>query len=137
MILGDMDPHAITSGQLKPLEALRGLEPRRAAVQLALYCQNLTNRFPIDEQFNLTQQIRRSAVSVASNITEGFGRRSARGFAHYLTVAYGSLLELDTQLEIAHGVGYLENEDLPDVVALIGRTAAMIDALIRSLDESD
>lgn len=115
------------------LQGLRDLELRRLAVQLTLACQSLSGRFPLDEQFNLTQQIRRSAVSVASNIAEGYGRRSARGYAHSLTLAYGSLLELDVQLEIAHGSGYLESEDLQDVLVLIGRLAELIDALVRTL----
>ena len=92
---------------------------------------------PSDEQLNLAQQIRRSAVSVASNIAEGYGRRSPRGYAHYLRVAYGSLLELDTQLEIALGAGYLGNEDLTDVQPLIARVAGLLSDIVRDLGGSD
>jgi four helix bundle protein len=92
---------------------------RRVAVQLAVHCQTLSRRLPHDEEFGLSQQIRRSAVSVASNIAEGFGRRSPRGYAHYLSVAHCSLLELDTQLEIAHGAGYVQSDDLSTRLRLI------------------
>lgn len=120
---------------LKPFIGVRELDARSVAVQLAVSCQKLTGRFPSDEQFNLTQHIRRSAVSVASNIAEGYGRRSDRGYAHSLTLAYGSLLELDTQLEIAHGAGYVGKEELEEVVPLIGRVAELIDTLIRRLSD--
>jgi four helix bundle protein len=115
---------------MKQLLEFRGLEVRRVAVQLAVHCQTLSRRLPNDEEFGLSQQIRRSAVSVASNIAEGFGRRSPRGYAHYLTVAQCSLLELDTQLEIAHGAGYVQSEDLTEVVALVTQVAQMIDSLM-------
>jgi four helix bundle protein len=124
------------SRELKPLEGLRNLEVKRVAVQLAIRCQKLTHRLPIEEQLNLTQQIRRSAVSIASNIAEGYARRTARGYAHYLMVAYGSLLELDTQLEIAHGAGYLSDEDLPEALALVVEAGQLLGGLVLSLDAS-
>jgi len=121
------------SAELKPLEDLRAFEPRRIAVQLAVRCLNLSGRLPSDEQLNLAQQIRRSAISIASNIAEGYARRSARGYAHYLMVAHGSLLGLDTQLEIALGAGYLDNDDLTDVLPLVGRAAGLLSDIVRGL----
>ncbi|HTD59667.1 MAG TPA: four helix bundle protein [Gemmatimonadaceae bacterium] len=121
------------STELKRLEDLRAFEPRRIAVQLAVLCLNLSGRLPSDEQLNLAQQIRRSAISIASNIAEGYARRSARGYAHYLMVAHGSLLELDTQLDIALGARYLDSEDLTDVRPLVTRTAGLLSEIVRGL----
>ena len=64
------------SPELKPLHDLRTFEPRGVAVQLAVLCLNLSGRLPSDEQLNLAQQIRRSAISIASNIAEGYARRT-------------------------------------------------------------
>jgi four helix bundle protein len=88
---------------------------------------------PAEEQINLGQQIRRSAISIASNVAEGYARRTARGYAHYIMVAYGALLELDTQFDIARGAGYLVNEDLTDVMPLIERVAVSLAEIVRVL----
>jgi four helix bundle protein len=79
----------------------------KQAVDLALEVYRLTEGFPRSELYGLTTQIRRSAVSVPSNIAEGKGRFSDREFALFLRHARGSLLELETQLFIAGKLGYL------------------------------
>jgi len=71
------------------------------AVQLAINCYKFTRLFPQSELYGLTSQIRRSSVSVASNIAEGYGRRSKPEYIQFLHIALGSLRELDTQLIIA------------------------------------
>ncbi|MCU4163399.1 four helix bundle protein [Carboxylicivirga caseinilyticus] len=72
----------------------------------------LTSAFPEDEKFGLTNQIRRASVSIPSNIAEGFGRKSDGDFGRFLSIAIGSNYEVQTQLEIAKNVGYLELGDL-------------------------
>ena len=67
----------------------------------------LSRSFPSDERFGLTSQIRRAAVSVPSNIAEGQGRDSTREFIHHLSMAYGSLMEIETQILIGSDLGYL------------------------------
>ena len=67
-----------------------------------------TAKFPTNEQYGLTSQLRRSAVSIPSNIAEGRSRDSSREFLNFLSIAYGSLAETQTQLEIARRLGYLE-----------------------------
>lgn len=74
------------------------------AVQLAINCYKSTRLFPQSELYGLTSQIRRSSVSVASNIAEGYGRRSKPEYIQFLHIALGSLRELDTQLIIAKEV---------------------------------
>ena len=92
-----------------------------------------TDLFPRDELFGLTSQIRRAAVAVPSNIAEGQGRESTKEFIRFLSIAYGSLMEVETQILIADMRKYLSSEvclDLLDRSAEVGR---LINGLSRSL----
>jgi four helix bundle protein len=89
-------------------DAYRDLIAGRKATDLALEIYRATQKFPIDELYGLTSQMRRAAVLVASNIAEGKGRYSRKEFAQFLYRARGSLLELETQLFIAKELHYLE-----------------------------
>lgn len=90
-------------------DAYQDLIAWRKATQLALEIYRRTRTFPRDELYGLTSQMRRAAVSVASNIAEGKGRYSCKEFVQFLYRARGSLLELQTQLFIARGLDYLES----------------------------
>ncbi|MBP9793910.1 MAG: four helix bundle protein, partial [Flavobacterium sp.] len=68
---------------------------------------NTTKKFPKEEQFGITSQIRRSAISIPSNISEGLGRNSNKDYLRFLNIAIGSLFELQTQLEISKNIEYL------------------------------
>jgi four helix bundle protein len=70
----------------------------------------ITNNFPKEEVFGLTPQIKRSAISIPSNIAEGLGRESSNEFLRFLKISIGSLFELQTQLEIAKNIIYLDEE---------------------------
>lgn len=98
----------------------------------AIYC--LSHDFPDSERFGLTAQMRRAAISVPSNIAEGAARRSTAEYLRYLSMARGSLAELDTQLQIAARLQF----GSPDTATLdlLNRTFARLNALIRTLDES-
>lgn len=76
----------------------------KRGVALAIQCYRLTEHFPKSELYGLTSQIRRSSVSVPSNIAEGYGRRTKNEYIQFLHIALGSLRELDTQLIIAREV---------------------------------
>jgi four helix bundle protein len=80
-------------------------------MKLASETYRLTANFPKHELYGLSQQMRRAAVSVPSNIAEGKGHRSDKGFANFLFHARGSLLELETQVELARDLGYLSVEN--------------------------
>ena len=77
----------------------------------------LINQFPAAEKYALSDQVRRAAVSVPSNIAEGCGRASNRDYAHFLSIARGSLYETMTQLEMAKELGYIESIDEVEVLA--------------------
>ena len=80
-------------------------------MQLVLDVYSLTSEFPKEEIYGLTSQIRRSAVSIPSNIAEGAARGSRKEFSQFLYVALGSLAELETQLLIAQDLGYIQELD--------------------------
>jgi len=81
----------------------------------------ITGKFPKDEQFGLTSQMRRAAVSIPSNIAEGAARNSMREFLQYLYVSLGSLSEVETQLLIAERLGYLKDLDILEHVEHLRR----------------
>jgi four helix bundle protein len=87
----------------------RDLKVRQMAMELVLDVYRCTRSFPREELYGLTSQIRRAVVSIPSNLAEGKGRFSRKEFLQYLFHARGSLLELETQIEIANRLGYLED----------------------------
>ena len=93
----------------------------------------ITSKFPREEIYGLTSQLRRAAVSVPSNIAEGAAGRSVIQFKNYLSIAIGSLNELATQLEIAKRIGYANGPDLADSEDLIDECLAVTFGLRRSL----
>ncbi|SMD33960.1 four helix bundle protein [Reichenbachiella faecimaris] len=89
--------------------------------------------FPNDEKFGLISQIRRCAVSIPSNIAEGSGRTSKKEFAHFLSIATGSLFELNTQIQISTRIGYLKNEKQEVLTQNIDEIHRMLFGLMTSL----
>lgn len=82
----------------------------KRAIKFTVQVYKISRSFPADERFGLTSQIRRSAVSVPSNIAEGAGRRTNGEFANFLGIAHGSICELETQLYVAFELGYVDIE---------------------------
>lgn len=117
------------------IKSFRDLRVWQLGVELSVAVYRLTETFPRDEIYGLTSQMRRAAASVPSNISEGHAREHTKEFLHYLSVAQGSLAELDTQLEIARRLGYCQDGDytkLEAEIASLGRQLyALRDALKR------
>ncbi|MCH7414577.1 four helix bundle protein [Belliella sp. R4-6] len=82
----------------------------KRGIKLTVQVYKIYQSFPSDERFGLISQIRRSAVSVPSNVAEGAGRRTNGEFANFLGIAHGSICELETQLYVAFELGYIESE---------------------------
>ncbi len=95
-----------------------------------------TRQFPADENFGLTNQLRRAAVSVPSNIAEGKGRQTRKDYLNFLCQARGSLLEVETQLEIARNLGYLAPESFDRLFEDAAAAGRVLNGLIKSLQQS-
>ena len=92
-----------------------------------------TRRFPKEEVYGLTSQIRRSAVSVPSNISDGYGRKTTPDYLKSLFIAYGSSCELETQLLISNDLGYIKDGEIKELKEEMGEVERMLKALIKSL----
>ena len=103
------------------------------AKTLAIHAYSATEHFPKTEMFGLVSQIRRAAVSVASNIAEGQGRLTAGEFSHFLGQARGSLLEMETQLEIALDLAYLDQNRQRALAQESYEVLGLLNRLIESL----
>jgi four helix bundle protein len=93
-----------------------------------------TSTFPKSEQFGLTSQLRRAAVSVPANIAEGYGRGTRPMLAHHSRIALGSLFELRTELEIAVRTGIAAGEEIDVLLSQAVRLSRIFDGFIRSMD---
>ena len=93
----------------------------------------LTNKFPEEEKFGLVSQMRRASISIPCNIAEGAARQGKREFKNFLSMAQGSLSELDTQLELAVLLRYVSTGDLQEIGDQLLRIDKMLSGLIRSL----
>jgi len=112
---------------------IENLEIWKLGVKLAKDVYLLTERFPKREIYGLTDQIRRAAVSIPSNIAEGKGQSTAKDFVHFLNTARGSLYELKTQLYIAREIAYLTEEDFSSLQKQIENLSHKIVAMIKFL----
>ena len=97
----------------------------------------LVMSFPNEELYALTSQIKRSTVSIPSNIAEGFGRNSTKSYLHFLKISRGSLFELETQLIIAKNQNFIKNDDLLDTIMNhIFEESKMINSYINNLEKT-
>jgi len=104
------------------------------SVELVEEIYRLTQNFPTEEKFGLVSQMRRSAVSIPSNISEGYGRRSDGEFLQFLGMSRGSLCELETQIIIAQKLGFLKNNQ--DLLEKISEIHKMIHAFSRKIKQN-
>ncbi len=111
----------------------KDLKVWQKAMELAKEVYEITSSFPKEEKYGLTSQINRSVVSVPSNIAEGAGRNSNNEFVHFLSIASGSLCELETQLILSVTFKYFENKKLEELSERIKELQNMIFKLQESL----
>lgn len=95
----------------------------------------LSSSFPDEEKFGLTNQMRRSAVSIPSNIAEGAGRNSKKEFRNFLGIANGSLNELFTQLELSNRLSFVKEENIKQAINLGNEIQKMIYTLIHKFSQ--
>ena len=119
----------------KPVGSYRDLEVWQRGMDLVERVYALTKPFPADERFGLTAQLRRAAISIPSNIAEGWGRGSRKDYVHFLRIARSSLLEVETQLIISYRLGYVSEDALNKTLTETEIESRMLLALIRSLEK--
>jgi four helix bundle protein len=103
------------------------------AMDLVVAVYRATRGLPSDERFGLTSQVRRAVVSVPSNIAEGQGRATTREFLHFLSIAYGSLMEVETQILIANRLDYLDVQQKADLMGMANEVGRLLNGLSNSL----
>lgn len=120
----------------KQIKSHRDLIVWQKAMKLVESVYEATASFPKEETYALTSQIRRAVVSIPSNIAEGQGRRMAKEYMYFLANARGSLLELDTQLEIALRLSYLTEAKYSELHMQLDEVARILNGLMRSVEHS-
>lgn len=114
----------------------KGLIVWQSSMELVVLVYNLTARLPKDERFALGDQLHRASVSIPANIAEGNARVHRGEYVHHLSIARGSLAELDTLLEIAKSLGYLAAEELVTVTDRVDHIRRMLHRLLNALRTS-
>jgi four helix bundle protein len=116
-----------------PAQSFRELVVWQRSMELATTIYRLTSGFPKEEMYGLTSQLRRSAVSVPSNIAEGQGRLSSGEFRQFLSVARGSNFELQTQLQIARTMNFGDSKLIDEAEGLSHEVGKMIHAILEKI----
>ncbi len=117
------------------LQSYKEREVWQLAMDLAENCYKATRNYPKEELFGLTSQIRRAAASIPANIAEGQGRDHTKEFLNHLSIARGSLMELETHLLLSQRVGLLKKETLDPLLALTDRISRMLSGLRKALEK--
>ena len=119
------------------LKSYRELKVWEKSYDLCVKIYRRTKGFPSEERYVLTSQIRRSALSIPSNIAEGYGRKTKADYIRILYIAYGSVCELDTQILLAGDLNYLQTNVRNEFNQDISEVEIMLKALIRSLEKKN
>ncbi len=121
-------------GSSEMLKNYKQLNVWQKSYELCLKIYRITAIFPNEERYGLTSQIRRSAVSIPSNIAGGYGRKTTLDYIRMLYISYGSVCELQTQILLAGDLGFIEKGELGSAKKDIAEIERMLKALIKSLE---
>ena len=122
------------TGSSKMLKNYKELNVWQKSYEFCLKVYRITAKFPNEERYGLSSQIRRSAVSISSNIAEGYGRKTTLDYIRMLYISYGSVCELETQILLAGDLGFIEIGELGTAKKDIAEIERMLKALIKSLE---
>lgn len=122
------------SGEIK---SFRDLIVWQKAMDLTEIIYTIAGKFPPEERYALSSQIRRAAVSIPSNIAEGYGRRSTGDYLRFLQIALGSAYELETQLDLTSRFGWVDGDDVKEALELCTEIEKMLIALSGKLRNRD
>ena len=115
------------------MKSFRELIVWQKSMNLAIEVYKITAKFPKEELYGLTQQMRKSILSVPSNLAEGFGRQSPKEFARFVFIARGSLYEFQTQMELSIQMGYFSHDQIKELNNLTVKIEKMLNSLINKL----
>ena len=107
------------------------------SMNLATLIFTLTGRFPRSEMFGLTSQMRRASVAIPSNIAEGYGRKSRKEFTQFLSISYGSGLELETQLTLSKRIKLGNSGEIKNALDLLQEILKMLNSMISKLKKGN
>jgi len=102
----------------------------KKAKELCLLCYKVARKFPAEEKYALTDQVRRAAVSIPSNIAEGYSRKSVKDLSHFFNMAIGSIYEIMTQIDISLDLKYIESKDKENIFSLSNETLKLINGFL-------
>ena len=117
------------------LTSFKELKVWQKSYELCLKVFRITKKLPGEEKFVLSFQMRKAALSIPSNIAEGYGRKTRADYIRILYIAYGSVCELDTQIVLAGDLNYIQTNVRNDLNQDISEVEIMLKALIRSLEK--
>ncbi len=115
------------------MKSYKELTVWRKSFQLVLGAYKLTNVFPSEEKFGLVAQIRRAAVSIPSNIAEGYSRKSTKEYSNFISMAFGSGAELETQLLLAKSLKLTSEKNFQNVESLLEEVMKMLNVLLAKI----
>jgi four helix bundle protein len=121
------------AGAEETVRSYRDLKVWKKAIDLVISCYRKTRQFPKFETYGLASQVQRAAVSIPANLAEGHGRDSTKEYLRHISIAYGSLMELETHLLIAQRLKYIEAPDYEQLMESAATIGRMLNALKRSL----
>lgn len=117
------------------IESYKDLDAWKFSIRVTRFVYRASEKFPTDERFGLTSQIRRAAVSVPSNIAEGWGRGTTSDYARFLRMARGSLYEVETQCVVARELGFMEDDVFRAMDEVISECGRVLAGLLRSIEK--
>lgn len=121
---------------MSQIHSHRDLIVWQKSIKLVIAVYEITKSFPKEEIYCLTSQTRRAVISIPANIAEGQGRRTSKEFETFLAHARGSLLELDTHLEVAFQLGYIDNVQHSNLKEILNEVGRLLNGLIRSISSN-
>ena len=116
------------------LKSFKDLKVWQKSYSLCLKVYKITKKFPSEERYGLTSQLRRASVSIPSNIAEGYGKKTTREYIYALYIANGSLCEVETQVMLANDLNSINTMEYTEMEEMITELVVMMKALIKSLD---
>ena len=116
-------------------QSYRDLDVWKEAMDLVVACYRVTDTFPKNEMYGLSSQLQRAVVSIPSNIAEGQGRQHSKEFLQFIAIAYASLAEVETHIQIARRLNYIDETKETQLLEKTGRIGRMLNGLRRSIQE--